>query len=118
MNYTYKATVSRVIDGDTIHLKVDLGFRIHAEIECRLYGINTPEIVGTEKTAGLAAKAGLEQLLKLGEMRIETTKSDKYGRWLAKIYVMDGKEEVYVNQRMLDEGFALAYFGEGPKPKF
>lgn len=115
MIYSYKAQVARVVDGDTLYLKVDLGFRTYAELEFRLFGINTPEIIGTEKAAGLAAKAELEHLLSLGDLRIESTKSDKYGRWLCKLYVMHGSEEIYINQALIDGGFAMPYFGSGPK---
>lgn len=76
--YEYPATVHRVVDGDTVYLKlsktftlpVDFGFNIldkvlllkEATIEFRLYGINTPEVVGVTKPAGLASAAELSRL--------------------------------------------------------
>ena len=42
--YTYKARLSRVIDGDTVELNVDLGMSVSVKETFRLYGINAPEI--------------------------------------------------------------------------
>ena len=40
--YVYKAAVDRVIDGDTLLLKIDLGFQVWKEQRVRLAGIDTP----------------------------------------------------------------------------
>ena len=42
--YNYKAKVVRVVDGDTVDLKVDLGFHISANERFRIKDIDTPEI--------------------------------------------------------------------------
>jgi len=117
MIYEYKAKLSRIVDGDTLWLFVDLGFKVVVELEFRLFGLNTPEVVGVQKIAGLAAKAELERLLLLGKLRIETSKSDKYGRWLVTIFVdLPIGTTINVNESLLRSGHALPYFGEGPKP--
>ncbi len=41
--YRYRATLVRVIDGDTAVLRLDLGFRVFAELKVRVAGVNTPE---------------------------------------------------------------------------
>ena len=41
--YQYRAKVVRVVDGDTVILSVDLGFRVQHEISVRLARINAPE---------------------------------------------------------------------------
>ena len=41
--FWYGAEVLGVVDGDTIDLRIDLGFDIHHKIRVRLYVINTPE---------------------------------------------------------------------------
>jgi micrococcal nuclease len=117
MIYEYKAELVRVVDGDTLYAKVSLGFHVSMEVEFRLFGLNTPEVIGTQKTAGLKAKAELERLLKVGLIRVVSEKSDKYGRWLGTFYVKqtDGSE-VNVNEALVSGGFALPYFGIGPKP--
>ena len=58
--YIYKATIERVVDGDTIDVTLDLGFdvRLHKQ-RCRLAGIDTPESRTrdlAEKKLGVAAK--------------------------------------------------------------
>lgn len=137
--YEYEATVVRVVDGDTVHLnltktftfQVDFGFNIKdtvvlqksSDLDFRLMGINTPETHGTAATtggqmaAGLKSMAELTRLLGLGKLRVVTGKADKYGRWLATIYVQPPKgPELCVNDEMIKGGFAKPYSGEGVKP--
>ncbi len=59
--YTYKGVVTRVVDGDTVDVDVDLGFDVWLKKQrVRLAGIDTPESRTrnlAEKALGLAAKA-------------------------------------------------------------
>ena len=41
--YEYGCTVTRVVDGDTVDVILDLGFSILHKCRVRLYGIDTPE---------------------------------------------------------------------------
>lgn len=124
--YEYTATVARVVDGDTVilnltkdfELAIDFGFYVKdvvkvsksAQIDFRLLGINTPEMRSPTLEAGKAAKSELERLLSLGTIRVLTSRTDKYGRWLADIYVTgaDGVE-FNVNQKLVEGGFAVPY---------
>ena len=57
--FEYNATVTRVVDGDTIDAMVDLGFSTHKKVRIRMMGINAPESRTRnleEKAKGLAAK--------------------------------------------------------------
>ena len=58
--YQYKATITRIIDGDTVDCDIDLGFKvILSKQRIRLYGIDTPESRTrdkVEKKYGLIAK--------------------------------------------------------------
>lgn len=90
--YEYKATVRRIIDGDTIVCDIDLGLEIWARDQhLRLYGIDTPEVRTrdpVEKAAGLLAKARVEAILPPGRVvtiRTHKDKSGKYGRWLVTV---------------------------------
>jgi micrococcal nuclease len=105
--YTYRARITSVYDGDTCTALVELGFRITFEIKIRLIGIDTPELRGEEKEMGLKSKARLEELVLNKDVIIKTfkDKTEKYGRWLAEIYV----GELNVNQTLLSEGFAKKY---------
>jgi micrococcal nuclease len=117
--YHYKATVVRVIDGDTIVCDIDLGFDTWIRNEhVRLLGINTPEVRTRdliEKEAGLEAKMYVEKFLKLHDNKVvlETAydSGGKYGRTLAKVWVSDFDTDVMVNlnEKLLDEGLAIAY---------
>ena len=103
--FTYLAVVDRIVDGDTIDLNVDLGFRVWNRDRFRLAGIDTPE----RGQAGWSeATAELTRLCPIGSpVIIESQKPDrdKYGRWLVRIFV----GEVDVNQAMINGGFARPY---------
>ena len=117
--YTYAAQTVRVVDGDTVDLLLDLGCDVHLKIRVRLYGLNTPEIHGIAKDskeyrAGMAAKNFLEQMIKDRQLIIKTYKDrrEKYGRYLAEIWLHeDYPDKPSVNQRLLDGGYAVPYFG-------
>jgi micrococcal nuclease len=111
VKYDYNAKVLRVVDGDTVWMTVDLGFRLSMVMDFRLLGINTPELVGSTKVAATAAKLELERILGLGSIRVLSTKSDKYGRWLGTFFVTpaDGSPVINVNEALLKGGFAVAY---------
>lgn len=94
--YQYKATLRKVVDGDTVDLNVDLGFYMTAALRFRLLGVDTPELRGgTDETKAKAkeAKAFVEK--ELGgatEILIRTKKADSFGRWLAELeYYVPGR---------------------------
>lgn len=111
--YEYKAELKKIIDGDTIDVRLDLGFDIHFDARIRLYGINAPESRTrdlVEKEKGLAAKVWLTTILENAEEIIIKTSLDKkgkYGRILGTIMI-DG---VNINEQMVTEGHAVEYFG-------
>jgi len=113
--YEYNARVVRVIDGDTVVLKIDLGFKFEAELVCRVYGVNTPEIAGITRDAGLAAKAANENMLLReagGVVFTRTYKSgkDKYGRYLADIFYVDAQGvTLKLSEQLIAGGFGKAY---------
>ena len=110
VKYTYKATVLRWIDGDSVWLEVDLGFRMKTINDFRLYGVDTPE----RGQPGYAeAKAFVEKLSPAGtEVMIETYKNpDKYGRWLAEVSMSDEHFTFTVNTELINAGLAVNYFG-------
>jgi endonuclease YncB( thermonuclease family) len=98
--YLYeKATVIRIIDGDTAVLRVDCGFRMTYEGPFRLLGLDAPEITGPEKPEGLKWKAALEQLIPVGTvLEAQTLKPDSFGRWLV-VLTKDGHS---VSQVLID----------------
>jgi micrococcal nuclease len=109
--------LSKVVDGDTIDVDIDLGFDISFSSRVRLAGIDTPEsrtADKAEKALGLEAKEYLKSKLKDAKsIVIKTEKmdsSEKYGRILGWIFV-DG-QDVSVNQQMINDGYAWGYLGE------
>ncbi len=104
--YYYGAEILRVIDGDTVEARIDLGFDTHRVETLRLYGINTPELRGESKEKGQAAKAWLESNLD-GEITISTIKDEtgSFGRYLAVLFC-DGEN---LNEKMLREKIAKPY---------
>lgn len=135
-SWEYQATVVRVIDGDTVCLRlfktftqeVDFGFFVKdtmsltktAEVTFRLANINTPELHGSDKVAtkrAKEAKAEVERLCALGMLRVLSYKPDKYGRWLADVFVTPANgKEIHINQALVEKGLALPWDGKGEKP--
>lgn len=97
--YTYKMTLLRVIDGDTIVAMVDLGFSIHRKTTIRLLEIDTPEIRGPDSAKGFIAKKKLEDFLTNKHLTIISTSVDSFGRALGLVYA-DGQ---YVNGYMKED---------------
>lgn len=101
--YNYKATVVRVIDGDTVKLRLDLGFRLFWIVNCRLTGIDAPEL---DTDQGQDAKEYLIDLLPVDtELLINSKRLDKYGRPIVEI-VYNG---ININTKMLNDGMAVKY---------
>ena len=116
--FEYTATVIDVYDGDTMTVDIDLGFKIHHEVKLRLNGINTPEIRTKdkrEKELGLTVKQYVKGLILNKKVRILTEKPGKYGRYLADMYLEDG---TYLNDLLIEKGYAREYFGEAREPWF
>lgn len=107
--YNYKATVERVVDGDTVVLNIDLGFTVHWKSSCRLWGINTPELNSKDQEArikALEAKQYLIDKLPAGsKLLINSKELDKYGRPLVEIFIND----VNINNEIINKGLGVKY---------
>lgn len=116
-DYTYKATILRWVDGDTVWLTVDLGFRFTMTSDFRLYGVNTPE---RGQTGYSEATAFTNQLAPQGsDVVIKSYKDpDKYGRWIVQIFaggaVATGQTDI--NEAIIAGGFGVPYFGGTKSP--
>lgn len=129
MEWRYSGKVLRVVDGDTVDLRLaltphrivkdgsfyhDLGFHIYAplidadrpivhDIRVRLADINAPEVRGEEKVEGTASKYALQNELPVEtQVIVATVKVGKYGRYIAHLW----KDDVHINQWMVDNGHA------------
>lgn len=99
--YLFMATLDRVVDGDTVDLWVDLGFRVKIHQRFRLSGIDAPERF---TDSGKLATKALNDLLSNKTLLVKSTKLGKYGRWVGTIWV-DG-EQVDISRQMVELGFA------------
>ncbi len=113
----YVKKVTKVVDGDTIDVEIDLGFDISFSSRVRLAGIDTPESRTTdkmEKALGLEAKAYLKKEIEAAKtVVIKTEKmdsSEKYGRILGWLF-LDGAS-VSMNEKMIQDGHAWGYLGD------
>lgn len=112
--YRYKVYVTRVVDGDTVDVDVDLGFStILKKQRIRMMGIDTPESRTRdleEKFYGKASKAHLESILAEGEIQLQSHGKGKFGRILGELFVENSSYSI--NQQMIDEHHAVPYFGQ------
>lgn len=115
--YEYKATVVKIVDGDTVDVDIDLGFGIIMTDErVRIMGIDTPESRTrdkVEKVFGLASKERVKELLS-GDIVLKTQiarngedMKGKYGRILGDFILGDKM----LTDILVEEGHAVAYFG-------
>lgn len=101
------ATVSGVVDGDTIRVRLDSG----DAVTVRLIGIDTPETKHPTRPVqcfGAEASAKTAALLPVGtrvDLEMDVQPYDRYGRTLA--YVWRDGGAMMVNQELAAEGYAL-----------
>lgn len=109
--YNYKANVISVYDGDTITVDIDLGLNVFIRDEkLRLNRINAPELKGEDREAGLRSRDFLRDKIDGKEILIRTIKDkkEKYGRYLAEIYLADiNGNFINMNDLLVQEGFAV-----------
>lgn len=98
--YEYVGRVIGVHDGDTLTVRVDLGFQIYHTITVRLYGINAPEVIikGLKtqekerlRDIALDIRDWLSEELLEKEIVLQTfkDKKEKYGRYLGIIFFQE-----------------------------
>lgn len=115
--YDYKARVLKVVDGDTLHVEIDLGMDVRHRTTVRLYGINAPEMGAP---GGIDARIFVADWMLAnahdsgnGEdwVRLTTIKDkrEKYGRYLANVYPWQVGDGLSLNDSLLDLGHAQEY---------
>jgi len=117
--------ITKVLDGDTIDVLIDLGFDLYKKERVRIAGVDTPEKRTRdleEKALGIDATNWLKDKLEgaiSGDddlvIRTELVGGvGKYGRLLGWLYI--GDATVSLNEQMIEEGYAWSYDG-GTKQK-
>tara|TARA_R100000995_G_scaffold74783_1_gene43917 strand:+ start:1744 stop:2166 length:423 start_codon:yes stop_codon:yes gene_type:complete len=116
--YTYKCTVTKIIDGDTIDVDIHLGFDVVlTKQRIRLMGIDTPESRTRnleEKKRGLLSKQYMVDKCPIGSnITLHSLDRGKFGRILGEIWEEDVDSTTLepLNKRMITDGFAVEYYG-------
>lgn len=92
-SYCYDAVVLKVIDGDTVDVMLDLGFKVHVKQRLRLLDVYAAE---RSQPLGPLHTLQLKEMLSPGsEVLIITDKTDKYGRYVATIW----KDDININEK-------------------
>ena len=117
-DYVYRAKLHRMIDGDSQVLSISLGCHVYINRGIRVLGVDTPEVVGVTRAAGLAARdyavawypAALPDVFEWPLMvATKLDRDDKYGRLLATVYrINDGS---CLNTDLIASDHAVAYDG-------
>jgi micrococcal nuclease len=110
-DYTYRAVVRRWVDGDTVHVDIDLGLRKWAHDEpLRLLGVNAPD----RKPLKAKATAWMVDAAPPGTAVVVRTyldEEDRYGRLLAEVWLGD----LLLNTALIAVGLGQPYAG-GARP--
>ncbi len=101
--YEYSAKIIDVYDGDTFTFEVDLGFSIQVTEKLRLYGINTPEVRGSEKIFGKEVRDYVSDLILGKTVRLEVFKKGKFGRYIGKVWFAHNGIETDLTELLLSQ---------------
>lgn len=107
-SFRYNAQPLRIIDADTLFMRVDVGFRTFVETPLRLLGVNAPE---RNTAKGKAAIKFVQEWLRgTGTLIVDSAKpgdyGDKYGRYLATVYDRSGR---CLNKDLVTAGHAVIF---------
>ncbi|MBN2715858.1 MAG: thermonuclease family protein [Deltaproteobacteria bacterium] len=120
--YCYLAELLDVVDGDTLVLRVDVGFDTFVVERFRLRGIDAPEV---QTADGRRAKQYVTRRVKPGSpVLLFTYGCDMYGRYLADVFystarvarhpsVATGR---FLNLELIENGYARYYGGKRYSP--
>lgn len=97
--FEYRANVFNVVDGDTLDVEVDLGFKICTKQRVRLAHVDAPER-SEQKYA--EAKKLVEDLTLNKNVFLRTSKPSKWGYYLAELVTENGLNlsDVLVSQNL------------------
>ena len=105
--YRYNARLLRVIEGDTVEARIDLGFNINIEQRIKLYGVTTVPATAGQPTP---KQQLAEKLNKMFVVDVLFSKKSKAGRVLGTVYNIDDKGGLdNINHYMIKNGYAKEF---------
>lgn len=113
--YVYKAIVERVIDGDTILARIDLGFDVWRSQRIRLASVDAPAM--DEAKGQEAYRYVLDKLAGVEFVMIKTNKVDIYGRYVGHIFYSAKETDKvkifesgnYLNSELIEKNLAILF---------
>lgn len=103
--YSYHAKIINIVDGDTVDAEIDLGFKIKITHRLRLIDVDAEETNDLDpqlRRLAKNAKDYLTEKLLDRTVKINTYKTDSFGRYLANIYL----DKFCVNDYLIESGLA------------
>lgn len=97
--YTYNAKITKIVDGDTVHAQIDLGFKVSIVKTIRLARIDCES---KKEELGMKATEFLVERLLDKVVTLRTSKLDKYARYLGEIE-LNGEN---INDLLVTQGLA------------
>jgi len=90
--WIYRGQCIKIIDGDTVVIRTDLGFNVYRDQRFRLLRVNTPELRDPNpelRAKALEAKDALILMVLNKQVKVTSfkNKADKYGRYLCELEV-------------------------------
>ncbi len=110
--YIRRCQVLRVVDGDTVRARIDLGWNVFADHNVRLLRVNAPEMKTTTIEAGRAARDYVIDWIAAHTAQtawpfiIRSEKDDAFGRYLVEFSALDGAN---LSDDLLAAGHAAPY---------
>ena len=106
--YVRDAELLDVIDGDTLRLRIDLGWRVYVDGEIRVLGVNAPEL---STAAGQNARLFVIDLFRTtSNMMVVTSKrrdpDRSFARYLADVTLSDGRD---LAKTLIESGHGVPY---------
>ena len=99
MIYDYPGVVAEVHDGDTVRVCLDLGFGLYQVINLRIRDLHCPELHGSDRVQGEAARDYAKGLLPVfSSVRVRTYRTagghavKSFDRYIADLTLADGRD--------------------------
>ena len=97
----FNGKVYKVVDGDTIWVKSN-----NKVIKIRLSYIDAPEL---KQSYGIQSKEYLTSLILNKNVEIHSYRRDRYKRIIGEVYIHNNNESVFINAKLLKNGYAWVY---------